>query len=220
MASKPETHVVKKNDSLSKIAKQYDFSNWKDIWEHKLNKDLVSTRKKPEKIQPGDKVMIPPNPKAEEEMARLELVLEKLRKLREESEKGFDAMEEDLEKQYEDLQAYGEKLDFAATILTAFVGAAFAVKDLAKGAAKKAVKEAIKEAGKEAAIDTALDLAMPTPSKLADLLTKVTTGEDSKTAFKKARKILLDSKFKSLEQVDFKIRDYENLIKDKEKKGK
>jgi LysM domain len=218
MASKPETYVVKKGNTLSKIAKQYDFSDWKDIWNDKLNRELVSTRKKPELIQPGDKIVIPPNPKVEAELERLQLVLERLRKVREECEKGYDDLEEDLEKQYEDLQSFGEKLDFVGTVATAFVGAAFAVKDLVKGAVKVAVKEAVKEAGKKAAVDLALDFAKP--SFLADQFVKLTSGEDSKTAHKKAIKLVQKTKFQDLELLDFKIRDYEKLIKDNEKKGK
>lgn len=48
-----EEYTVKKGDSLSKIASQYDI-RWKDIFE--ANKDII---KNPDLIQPGWKLKIP-----------------------------------------------------------------------------------------------------------------------------------------------------------------
>lgn len=52
-------HKVKSGETLSAIAKQYKVKDWKTIWEADENKALVKKRKKPEKIQAGDEVMIP-----------------------------------------------------------------------------------------------------------------------------------------------------------------
>ena len=53
------TYVVKSGDSLSKIAqKEYGNANaWKAIFE--ANRDII---KDPDKIQPGQKLKIPPKP--------------------------------------------------------------------------------------------------------------------------------------------------------------
>lgn len=60
MATKPEFHVLKKGDTLDKIARAHSFKSGKFLFDHKLNAQLKSKRKKPEMIQPGDKVFLPP----------------------------------------------------------------------------------------------------------------------------------------------------------------
>jgi len=55
------THKVIKNDTLSGMAKKYGHKDWKTIWNAPENKSIVSKRKKPELIQPGDIFIIPPN---------------------------------------------------------------------------------------------------------------------------------------------------------------
>ena len=52
-------HKVKSGESLSAIAKQYKVKDWRTIWEADENQALVKKRKKPEKIQVGDELVIP-----------------------------------------------------------------------------------------------------------------------------------------------------------------
>lgn len=60
------THKVAKGDTLDAIAKKYR-STSKDIWAFAENKALVSKRGKPEAIQPGDAIAIPPDKKEAKE---------------------------------------------------------------------------------------------------------------------------------------------------------
>ena len=56
-APQPQTYTIAKGDSLSKIAKKFygDANQWKRIFE--ANRDTV---KDPDKIFPGQKLVIPP----------------------------------------------------------------------------------------------------------------------------------------------------------------
>ena len=56
--SKP-VHKVVKGDTLSGISKKYGHKHWKDVWDAKENKAIVSKRKEPRSIQPGDTLIIP-----------------------------------------------------------------------------------------------------------------------------------------------------------------
>lgn len=58
-----KTYKVKKGDTLAKIAKEFQHRKWETIWNSPENKSLVSKRKKPECIEPGDELIIPPNEK-------------------------------------------------------------------------------------------------------------------------------------------------------------
>ena len=55
-------HVVKKGDTLDKIAKKYKFKSWKTIYDAKANAKFRKLRPDPNKIEPGDKIVIPPLP--------------------------------------------------------------------------------------------------------------------------------------------------------------
>ncbi len=56
--SKP-VHKVAKGDTLSGISKRYGHKHWKDVWDAKENKAIVSKRKEPRSIQSGDTIIIP-----------------------------------------------------------------------------------------------------------------------------------------------------------------
>lgn len=55
-SGEPRTYVVRKGDSLSKIAKEFygDAKRWKKIFE--ANRDIISN---PDLIRPGQKLVIP-----------------------------------------------------------------------------------------------------------------------------------------------------------------
>lgn len=55
----PTIHVVQPGDTLSKIAKQYGFADWRALYDHPANVKLRDARPNPNLIHPGDKVFIP-----------------------------------------------------------------------------------------------------------------------------------------------------------------
>lgn len=61
-----------KDSSLDDIAKTYGRKDGMMIWKHSVNKDLVRKRKKPENLQPGDVLTIPPS-EAEEKEVKAEI---------------------------------------------------------------------------------------------------------------------------------------------------
>jgi hypothetical protein len=62
-------HKIAKNEKLDAVIKKYGHKDWKIIWKDKANAPLVSKRKEPENLQPGDVVVIPPNAKQAQEIA-------------------------------------------------------------------------------------------------------------------------------------------------------
>jgi len=62
-ASLNKIHKVSKGESLQDIPKKYGHKDWKSIWKAPENRALVSKRSKPENLQPGDSLLIPPNEK-------------------------------------------------------------------------------------------------------------------------------------------------------------
>ncbi|MCI0329971.1 MAG: peptidoglycan-binding protein [candidate division Zixibacteria bacterium] len=60
------THKVKQGESLSNIAKQYGFTDWKKIYDHPDNKEFKKKRPNPNILFPGDKIQIPEKEAKEE----------------------------------------------------------------------------------------------------------------------------------------------------------
>lgn len=56
-----QEHTVKKGEKVQSIPKKHGHRDWKTIWNHKNNKKLAGLRKKPEQLQAGDKLFIPPS---------------------------------------------------------------------------------------------------------------------------------------------------------------
>ena len=52
-------YTVQQGDYLSKIAKEFGFSDYRTIWDHPDNSELKSKRKNPNVLHPGDKLVIP-----------------------------------------------------------------------------------------------------------------------------------------------------------------
>ncbi|HUR28497.1 MAG TPA: LysM peptidoglycan-binding domain-containing protein [Planctomycetota bacterium] len=220
MSAKLEVYVVKKKgETLGAIAKQYGFSDWKVVWNDRANEGLRKTRKVPEQLAVGDKIVIPTNPadakKAQDELKRIQEVLERLRKVRAESETCFDKMEAELDKDFKKINNLADGLDVAAMVATAFVGAAFEGAKIlqgAKAAQAATAKAAVAGAAKIAVLEVAVGIAEP--SWWAGHVTKWITGEDNETAYKNARAQLLKAKANSLKNLDLKIHDYERLKKE------
>lgn len=66
---KKQNHKVARGDNLTKIAKKYNHKKWQTIWNAPENKKIVSKRKVPEKIEPGDLIVIPFNEKQQSDIA-------------------------------------------------------------------------------------------------------------------------------------------------------
>ncbi|MFC2172584.1 LysM peptidoglycan-binding domain-containing protein [Acidobacteriota bacterium] len=54
-----KTHIVKKGDTLWRIAKKYNFTHWKTIYNHGKNAEFRQKRPNPNRIYPGDEIHIP-----------------------------------------------------------------------------------------------------------------------------------------------------------------
>lgn len=54
-----KTYVVKRGDSLSKIAQSHKLRSWQDIYNHPKNSAFRAKRPNPNVIQPGDSLFIP-----------------------------------------------------------------------------------------------------------------------------------------------------------------
>jgi N-acetylmuramoyl-L-alanine amidase len=62
-------YTVQQGDYLSKIAKEFGFSDYRTIWNHPDNSELKSKRKNPNVLYPGDKLVIPDRNLREENCA-------------------------------------------------------------------------------------------------------------------------------------------------------
>ncbi|MEN1678586.1 MAG: LysM domain-containing protein [Planctomycetota bacterium] len=72
MAKTPtkQRHTVKKGDTLESIAKKYGHKQWKAIWNDPENKKVVRKRGEPQKIEPGDVLVIPLTDKQKKEVQK------------------------------------------------------------------------------------------------------------------------------------------------------
>jgi hypothetical protein len=53
------THIVTQGEHLSRIAKQYGFTDYRTIWEHGPNAELRKKRDNPNVLFPGDRLFVP-----------------------------------------------------------------------------------------------------------------------------------------------------------------
>jgi LysM domain len=78
----PPTHKkykFVKGDTLEHIAKKHKLRDGKTIWKAPENREIVSKRKKPEQLQPGDMLFIPPSEAQLKQIAQKVLELNKAR---------------------------------------------------------------------------------------------------------------------------------------------
>lgn len=106
------THKVIKGDTLEGIAKKYK-SDAKEIWKLAENKAIVAKRGKPESIQPGDALVIPPNAKEAKENAKK---LEALRQGRESNAQLRKVLQGEQERNQRRLKVYRELLTYNRTM--------------------------------------------------------------------------------------------------------
>lgn len=63
MALAKPNYTIKKGDSLSAIAKKHGLKSWKQIYDAPENKTFKKDNPDPNKINPGDKIFVPPSSK-------------------------------------------------------------------------------------------------------------------------------------------------------------
>lgn len=67
------THLVRRGECLSTIARRYGLSDWRTVWDHPENGPLKERRGNPNVLYPGDRLFIP-DPEPREESAQTEQV--------------------------------------------------------------------------------------------------------------------------------------------------
>jgi LysM repeat protein len=110
------TYVANKGDTLDSIARRYRFKSWKEIYTAPCNADLRRKRPKPDRIQPGDRVNIPPDP-----VAVLQVRLKTLQDLRANTEQQFNQLLGQLQSDYQKVLRIKEGVDVTATVAQLFV---------------------------------------------------------------------------------------------------
>ncbi len=182
-------HKVSKGETLISIAKRYKHKDWRNIWKDPANAAVLKKRKMPEKIEPGDKLVIPMNEAERKQMielqrqliAQLQVELDLAQTLSKRADKAIRASEnaqklcKSTEANYQDIikdlkasaagaKKWGDNVDVAAEIATLMVSLGKIAK-LGK-AASTASGEALKKINKEA-MDEAVGMAYDPAAKEA-----------------------------------------------------
>jgi hypothetical protein len=183
-----ELYKVKKGDTLTSIAKQFGHRKWETIWNAADNKSLVSKRKKPEAIEPGDQLTIPPNEakrkqaenlqqSLDDHVSRLTRQLKITDELIKYEREATEKIVKDLEDNLKNMKKWSKGVDAAATVATALVDLRKSIGEAAKlgkkaiGANEKELKDILKEAtkgSKDLAKDQAKDQLTETAAKLLE----------------------------------------------------
>ena len=127
-----ETYQIKKGDTLDAVAVKFGHRTGDTIWKDKNNKSLVSKRGQPEKLQPGDKLVIPPSPKMlkrvvetraslEAEKVRLERQVKALDEVLTEDRAMTKQVIGELSRLKAQMKGFSDKIDMAATLIGATV---------------------------------------------------------------------------------------------------
>ena len=204
-------HKLKPGENLSRIASKHGLKNWKGIWDAKGNSKLKSKRKKPELLQPGDILVIPPSPemlkraqsnhakalkahvaRIDERIATARRAMDMLTKYRQSVAKDLDEIPKLLKKMYQEADAWATGVDVAAGVITPLVGAARLAK-VAHRAAREAGEELAK-LNKAQLRDAFKDLGKKKADAIGRILSEGAKGTESEALA--AGKIAIDSFFK------------------------
>jgi hypothetical protein len=128
-----QVHVIKKGESLIKIAKKYSIKDWKKgLYEHADNKAFRKKNPDPYVIQPGNKLVIPrQGPSAAEKkeeaktqqavvdgLARVEGIIKRLKKVKKDIDVVYGESAKESQKIYKEMNKMSSGVDVAATVLT------------------------------------------------------------------------------------------------------
>jgi len=154
---------VQSGDDLSRIARQFGYTDWKAIYLSDCNSSLRKLRRDPNRIQAGDAIMLPP--KTVDIRLTLRSRLNALRSFRRQVAEMYAQTQHDLDSSLETAQLWGEGVDVAAKILgiLTHLGSITWKGMKAMGKVGKELAEANKELGKEAikfSLDPAKDIGL------------------------------------------------------------
>jgi hypothetical protein len=145
--AKPD--IVRSGDSLSSIARQFGFSNWKDIYYSPTNAAFRAHRPDPNKTGVGDRLMIPPTPQVVRQVMTERL--NKLMQLRLDTDALYQQIEREMDENVRRYENVAGTTDAVATVATVLTSLGFMV---VKGmAAMKLTGSALKTANTELAKD-------------------------------------------------------------------
>ena len=146
----PKPYTVRQGDTLTSIARQFGFANWKDIYYNPANAALRLRRPNPDLLQPGDQVLIPPTPQVVRQV--LQARLTSLVTLRVETDAMYQKIEQGMDENIPNYDRVSRDADAAATVADILVGLG---KLVLKGvAAMKLSGAMLKSANKELAKQT------------------------------------------------------------------
>ena len=120
----PQTHKLAKGDTLEGVAKKYR-ADAKAVWKAPENKALVAKRGKPEALQPGDVLVIPPDPKSVKAAAQK---AEQLRRGREAAQQLLATLKNEVARTQRRIKTYEELIEFNKKSAAEIVGELVKVK--------------------------------------------------------------------------------------------
>jgi hypothetical protein len=111
---------VKPGDSLTRIAAQRGYPDWRVIWNAPSNTTLRRARPGPNRLFPGDVVMLPPRPA--DIRTALEHRLVQLERIRRETETLFAGLGQELDDQLRTVEQTGSTVDTAKDVIDILQG--------------------------------------------------------------------------------------------------
>lgn len=116
----PKSYTVRKGDDLSSIARQSGFSNWRDIYNSPANSRFRASHPNPDRLSPGEQIMIPPTPEVVRQV--LQERLSSLMQLRSDTDSLYRRIEQDLDDNIRRYGSVASRTDAAATVANVLVG--------------------------------------------------------------------------------------------------
>ena len=206
-------HKLKPGENLSRIASKHGLKNWKGIWDAKGNSKLKSKRKKPELLQPGDILVIPPSPemlkraqsnhakalkahvaRIDERSANARRTMDMLIKARQSAQKTINELHKSNAEIYKAAVARAETIDNVQMVLDAKRSAVRLAKHLYRG--MKMAGEELAKHNRELRKELVKDLGKKNAELFWGLLPEEKVAMRTDPAVLAAGKIVVDSLFK------------------------
>jgi hypothetical protein len=110
----PQRYLVKPGDSLARIAAQRGYPDWRVVWNAPSNGTLRRARPDPNRLLPGDVVMLPPRPA--DIRTALEHRLVQLERIRRDAETLFAGLGKELDGQLKAVEQTATNVDTAKDV--------------------------------------------------------------------------------------------------------